>query len=226
MRIVRILVGAIAASLVLGVIVLELFAPTIATRTARATVERCVPVRELEVTSIARPAVLGFIRGEVRDVRVSAADVQVGALMVDTVAARLPAVPLGWGPVDGPTTVVADVTLTQEALTDYLDAVAPEFADPRLTITPSGLDVGDTRVPFTLELRATLVDGDVQLVPTAGDPRLWSSLGLELDVEVPDPIELLALRSVEGQVELTARAVLEPGGERQAVCPDLSAFEP
>ncbi|MCA1782102.1 MAG: DUF2993 domain-containing protein [Intrasporangiaceae bacterium] len=222
----RILVGAIAASLVLGVIVLELFAPTIATRTARATVERCVPVRELEVTSIARPAVLGFIRGEVRDVRVSAADVQVGALMVATVAARLPAVSLGWGTADGSTTVVADVTLTQEDLTDYLDAVAPEFADPRLTITPDGLDVGDTRVPFTLELRAILVDGDVQLVPAAGDPRLWSSLGLELDVEVPDPIELLALRSVEGQMELTARAVLEPGAERQPMCPDLSGFEP
>jgi len=226
MRIVRILVGVIAASLVLGVIVLELFAPTIATRAARATVERCVPVRELEVTSIARPAVLGFIRGEVRDVHVSAADVQVGALTLDTVDARLPAIALGWGPADRPTSVAADVTLTQQDLTDYLDAVAPEFADPMLTITPSGLDVGDTRVPFTLELRAILVDGDVQLVPTAGDPRLWSSLGLELEVEVPDPIELLALQTGDGQVELTARVVLEPGVEGQPVCPDLRVFEP
>lgn len=226
MRIVRILVGAVAASLVLGVILLELFAPTIATRTARATVERCIPVQELEVTSIARPATLGFLRGEVRDVRVSAAGVQVGALTVDTVAARLPTVSLGWGTAEGPTTVVADVTLTQEDLTDYLDAVAPEFADPELVITPAGLDVGDTRVPFTLELQATLVDGDVVLVPTAGDPRLWSSLGLELDVEVPDPIELLALQAGDGQLELTARVLLEPGAEQQPVCPDLSVFQP
>ena len=226
MRIVRILVGTVAASLVVAVILLELFAPAIATRNARATVERCVPVQELEVTSIARPAVLGFLRGELRDVRVSAAGVEVGALTVDTVAARLPAVPLGWGTAERPTTVVADVSLTEEALTNYLDAVAPEFADPRLTITPTGLAVGDTRVPFTLELRATLVDGDVVLVPTAGDPRLWSSLGLELDVEVPDPIELLALQTGDGRLELTARMVLEPGVERQPVCPDLSVFEP
>jgi hypothetical protein len=226
MRIVRILVGTVAAILVLGVILLELFAPMIATRTARATVERCAPVQELEVTSIARPAVLGLLRGEVRDVRVSAGGVQVGVLTVDEVDARLPVVALGWGPADRSTTVVADVTLSEEALTDYLDAVAPEVADPMLTITPGGLDVGDTRVPFTLELQATLVDGDVRLVPTAGDPRLWSSLGLELDVEVPDPIELLALQADDGRLELTVRMVLEPGVERGPVCPDLSVFEP
>ncbi len=226
MRIARILVGTVAAGLVLAVVLLELLAPTIATRTARATVERCVPVQELEVTSLARPAVLGFLRGEVRDVRVSAAGVEVGALTVDTVAARLPAVSLGWGTAERPTTVVADVTLTEQSLTDYLDAVAPEFADPMLTITPTGLDVGDTRVPFTLELRATLVDGAVVLVPTAGDPRLWSSLGLELEVDVPDPIELLALRTGDGRLDLTARVVLEPGADREPVCPDLSVFEP
>ncbi len=226
MRIARILVGTVAAGLVLAVVLLELLAPTIATRTARATVERCVPVQELEVTSLARPAVLGFLRGEVRDVRVSAAGVEVGALTVDTVAARLPAVSLGWGTAERPTTVVADVTLTEQSLTDYLDAVAPEFADPMLTITPTGLDVGDTRVPFTLELRATLVDGAVVLVPTAGDPRLWSSLGLELEVDVPDPIELLALRAGDGRLDLTARVVLEPGADREPVCPDLSVFEP
>lgn len=226
MRIVRVLVGTVAAGLVLGVILLEVFALTIATRTARASVERCVPVQELEVTSIARPATLGFLQGEVRDVRVAAAGIQVGAVTIDTVAARLPTVSLGWGTAQRPTTVVADVTLTQEALTDYLDAVAPEFADPMLTITPAGLDVGDTRVPFALELRATLVDGDVVLVPTAGDPRLWSSLGLDLEVEVPEPIELLALRTADGQMELTARVELEPGADRQPVCPDLSRFEP
>ncbi|TVR36993.1 MAG: DUF2993 domain-containing protein [Nitriliruptor sp.] len=226
MRIARILVGTVAAGLVLAVVLVELLAPTIATRTARATVERCVPVQELEVTSLARPAVLGFLRGEVRDVRVSAAGVEVGALTVDTVAARLPAVSLGWGTAERPTTVVADVTLTEQSLTDYLDAVAPEFADPMLTITPTGLDVGDTRVPFTLELRATLVDGAVVLVPTAGDPRLWSSLGLELEVDVPDPIELLALRTGDGRLDLTARVVLEPGADREPVCPDLSVFEP
>ncbi len=226
MRIVRILVGSVAAGLVLGVILLEVFALTIMTRTARASVERCVPVQELEVTSIARPATLGFLQGEVRDVRVAAAGVQVGAVTIDTVAARLPAVPLGWGTAERPTTVVADVTLTQEALTDYLDTVAPDFADPMLTITPAGLGVGDTRVPFTLELRPTLVDGDVVLVPMAGDPWRWSSLGLELEVEVPDPIELLALRTADGQVELTARAELQRGADRQPACPDLSGFEP
>lgn len=226
MRIARILVGVVAAGLVLAVILLELLAPTIATRTARATVERCVPVQEFEVTSIARPAVLGFLRGEVRDVRVSAAGVEVGALTVDTVAASLPAVSLGWGTAERPTPVVADVTLTEQSLTDYLDAVAPEFADPMLTITPAGLGVGDTRVPFTLELRATLVDGDVVLVPTAGDPRLWSSLGLELEVDVPEPIELLALQTGDGQLDLTVRVVLEPGVDREPVCPDLSVFEP
>ncbi len=236
MRVLRILVGTVAAVLVVTALTVELSALALATRAVRATVERCAPVDELEVTSVDRPAIAGFIGGELQDVRVRASGLQLGRLDVALVDARLPAVPVGWSRAERPLTAVADVTVTEESLTSYLDAVAPEIAEPVLSISPQGLDVGDVRVPFTLQVRPGLVDGDIHLVPTAGDPRLWSSLGLELVLDIPEPVELLDLRVGDGQVEATARVRFQPAGSRGqahaaesgrgAQCPDLEEFTP
>lgn len=226
MRTMRIVAGVLAAAFVIGVIVLEVLALPLATRSTRAAVERCAPVAEVEVTTLRRPASLGVARGEVRDLEVRVEGLQLGALEVQAVDARLPQVDLGWGGRRPDTTVTAEVTVTAAALTDYLVAAGPDLADPRLEVTSAGLRVGDTRVPFALELTPQVVDGDIRLVPTAGDPWLWSSLGLELDVAVPDPIEVRTLTTEDGQVHLTVRATVATGGDGRFACPDLVGFAP
>lgn len=226
MRTIRIVAGVLAAAFVIGVIVLEVLALPLATRSTRAAVERCAPVDAVAVTAIDRPATLGFARGELRDVTVRVDGLQLGALEVQAVDAHLPRVDLGHGTRPPDTTVTAEVTVTAAALTDYLVAAGPGFATPRLEVTPEGLRVGDGRVPFALELTPQVVDGDIRLVPTAGDPWLWSSLGLELDVAVPEPIEVRTLTTGDGQVHLTARATVATDGGGGYACPDLAGFVP
>lgn len=226
MRAMRIVVAVLAATFVVAVILLEVLALPLVARSARATVERCASIADLEAISVRRPAILGAVRGEVRDVRLRLEGLQLGALEVQTVEAHLPRVDLGWGTRQPDTVVTADVTVTEDALTAYLVAAGPGFADPELEVTPGGLRVGDTRVPFGLELAPRVIDGGIRLVPTAGDPRLWSSLGLELDLVVPDPIEVRSLTTGDGWVRLTARATVATGDDGEHLCPDLAGFDP
>lgn len=219
MRAMRIVAGALAAAFVIGIIVLEVLALPLATRATRAAVEHCVPVDAVEVTALRRPATIGFARGELHDLKIRVVGVQLGALEVQTVDAHLGRLDLGDGARGAATTVTAEVTVTEAALTDYLVAVGPELAAPRLQLTPDGVRVGDTRVPFTVELAPRLVDGGIRLVPTSGDPWVWTSLGLELDVAVPDRIEVQTLTIHDGSVELTARVTVGRGGDGSYACP-------
>lgn len=154
-----------------------------------------------------------MLRGELRDVRIDAAGVRIGPLVIETLRVELPVVPLVGRRDDptSPTTALAAATVTEESLTDYLEAVAPESASPIVTVAPDRLRIGDRRVPFTLDLRARVVDGDVRLVPVAGDERLWQSLGLSLHVRVPAGIELQSLQPADGEIRLRARVELPSG---------------
>lgn len=226
MRAVRIVVAVVAAAFVVTVILLEVLALPLVARSARAAVERCAPITELEVTSVRRPVTVGIVRGEVRDVRLRVEGLQLGALRVRTMEAHLPQVDLGWGTRQPDTVVTADVTVTEDDLTDYLVAAGPAFADPQLEVTPAGLRVSDARAPFGLELAPHVVDGGIRLIPTAGDPWLWSSLGLDLEVVVPDPFEVRSLTTGDGRAHLTARATVATGDGGEHVCPDLTGFDP
>ncbi len=223
MRLASIVAGVVAVLAVVALLAVELSATALATRAARQAVERCVEVEELEVTSLARPAVLALLRGEARDVRVRATGVQAGDLRIEAVAARVPVAPAGWGGAPETVTVVADVVVTETDLERYLVARSPELASPTLAITPDGLQVGDERVPFTLELLVVRPDErHLRLVPTLGDPRLWASLGLELDLEVPSDLALLAVELGDGRLTVTGRVELPAGVDRQPTCPDIA----
>jgi len=223
MRIASAVLATIALLAVVGLLAIELLAPRLATQAARSAVERCVEVDDLEVTSLARPAVLGLLQGEVRDVRVQASGIRAGDLRIDAVTARLPVAPAGWGTPPEIITVVAEVVVLEGDLERYLAATAPDLASPTLEITPDGVRVGDDRVPFTLELLVTVgPEGGLQFVPTLGDPRLWSSLGLELDVDVPPDLDLLGLELGDGEVRLTGRVEVAAGVDREPRCPDIA----
>lgn len=223
MRLTGIIAGVIAVVTVVALLGLELAATSLATRSAREAIERCADAEDVEVTSIARPAVLGFLRGEVRDVRVTATGVQAGDLRIDRVDARLPVAPAGFGSGPETLTVVADARILEGDLERYLVTQAPDLASPTLRITPGELQIGDQRVPFTFGATVRIdSDGDLQLVPTIGDPRLWSSLGLELEIEVPRDLELLAIDLQDGVVVVTARAEVHHDAGSQATCPDVA----
>lgn len=223
MRVASVLLAAIAVLVVVGLLTVELLAPRLATQAARTAVERCVEVDDLEVTSLARPAVLGLLRGEVRDVRVEAAGIRAGDLRIEAVTARLPVAPTGWGTPPETLTVVAETLILDGDLERYLAEGAPDLASPTLEITPDGVRIGDERVPFTLELLVTVgPEGGLQLVPTLGDPRLWSSLGLELDVDVPPELDLLGLELRDGEVVVTGRLEVAAGVDREPRCPDIA----
>jgi hypothetical protein len=208
MGILRIVAGLAAVLVVVGVLGLELAATSLVSRSVRSAVEERVEVDELEVTSVSRPAVLGFLQGEVRDVHITASGVRVGDdLRIDRVDARLPSAPVGVGPVPESLLVIGDVRIVEDDLESYLVARAPDLARPTLAITPDGLEIGDERVPFGLEAIVVIgATGDLRLIPTLGDPRLWSSLGLELQVEVPREIQILAVRFGDGDVVVSGRA--------------------
>ncbi len=223
MRLTGIIAGVVAIVAVVALLGLELAATSMATRSARDAIERCADVEDVEVTSIARPAVVGFLRGEVRDVRLTATGVQAGDLRIDRVDARLPVAPAGFGSGPETLTVVADARILEGDLERYLVARAPELASPTLRVTRDELQIGDQRVPFTFGA-VVRIDGagDLQLVPTLGDPRLWSSLGLELEIEVPRELELLSIDLQDGAVLVTARAEIHQDAESQATCPDVA----
>lgn len=227
MRLTGIIAGVIAIVAVVALLGVELAATSMASRSVRSAVECCAEVQDLEVTSIARPAVLGFLRGEVRDVRVTATGVRVGDLRVDRVDARLPVAPAGFGSGSEPLTVVADARILERDLERYLVARAPDLASPTLRVTPGELQIGDQRVPFTFGAIVRIDgDGDLQLVPTIGDPRLWSSLGLELQIEVPRDLELRSIDLLDGVVVVTARAEVEGDAASPANCPDVALLGP
>ncbi|GEM_PF-1660670 len=223
MRTAGIVTGVIAVLFVLGLLAVELAATSLASSAARSEVERCVEVEQVEVTSLGRPAVLGLLRGEVRDVRITAIGIEAGDLRIDRVDARLPVAPVGLGDPPETLTVVADIRIVEEDLERYLVARAPELAAPTLAVTPEGLEIGDERVPFTLGANVLITeDGDVRLVPTIGDPRLWSSLGLELVLEVPRDVALLGLELSEGELVLSTRTQVHAGVDGELTCPDVA----
>ncbi len=223
MRIATALLGAIAVLAAAGLVIVEALALRLATDAARSAVEHCVSVEDIEVTSVSRPAVLGLLQGEVRDVRVRAEGIRAGDLRIASVSARLPVAPAGWGNPPETLLVVADVTIEEADLERYLVAASPELATPTLEIVPDGLRIGDQRVPFDLELLLTIgPEGGLQLVPTLGDPRLWSSLGLELDVDVPPELELIGLDLRDGSLVVSGRVEVATGVDRRPACPDIA----
>jgi hypothetical protein len=218
-----IIAGVIAILLVVVVLGAELAAAPVTARAARTAVERCVEVDELEVTSVARPAVVGLLQGELRDVRIRMSGLQAGDLRIDRVDARLPAAPVGLGTGPQDVVVVANVRIVEEDLERYLAARAPALASPTLAITPDGVEIGDERVPFTFDAAVTLdEDGDLRVVPQLGDPRLWSSLGLELELTVPPDIRLTSLDFADGEVVLSGRADIRAGVEGEPACPEVA----
>ncbi len=223
MRISGIVAGGVAVLIVIAVLGTELAATSVATRAVRDAVERCAEVDEVEVTSIGRPAVVGLLTGSVRDLRIRLDGVRAGDLRIAQVDARIPEAPAGLG--SGPETVrvVAELRVEEADLERYLAASAPDLASPTLAITPDGLEIGDERVPFTLGAQVTIAeDGDLRLVPTLGDPRLWSSLGLELDLDVPDAVQLTGLELRDGDLVLAGfvEVTADVGGDLS--CPDVA----
>lgn len=205
--------GIVASGVAILVVVVllggELAATSLATRAARDAVEEYAEVEHLEVTSLARPASLGLLRGEARDVQVTATGVRAGDLRIDRVDARIPVASVGFGTELETLTAAGDARLLEEDLERYLVARAPDLAAPTFAVTEEGVEIGDERVPFTLVASVRIdEDGNLVLLPSIGDPRLWSSLGLELGLEVPRELELLALDLQNGAVVVTARAEL------------------
>lgn len=223
MRVTGIVAAVVAVLLVVGLLGLELAATSLATRSARTAVERCVEVEDLEVTALGRPAVVGLIRGEIRDVRITARGLTAGDLRLERVDARLPVAPTREGAGPETLTVVADVTIADDDLEHYLAVRAPELAAPTLRILPGELEIGDERVPFTLGAEVGIdAEGDLRLVPTLGDPRLWSSLGLELTFGMPRDVELLAIDLHDGEVVVSARVQVHAQADGGPTCPDIA----
>jgi hypothetical protein len=223
MRLAGIVGGTIAMLVVIVLLGAELAATSLASRAARTAVERCAEVDDIEVISLGRPALLGIARGEAREVRLTATGIVAGDLRVERVDARIPAAPVGIGPGPEVITVIADVAMTERDLERYLVARSPDLAAPTLQVTPDGIRVGDERVPFTLEAAVGITaEGDLRLVPTLGDPRLWSSLGLDLEIEVPRQLTLLGLDLRDGIVIVTGRAEVHTGVDGDPSCPDIA----
>jgi hypothetical protein len=223
MRLSGVVAATIAMLIVVGLLGTELAATSLATRAVRSAVERCVEVEDIEVTSLGRPAVLGIARGEVRDVRLTATGLVAGELRVERIDARIPAAPVGIGSGPETITIVADVEMVEADLERYLVARSPALAAPTLQVTPDGIRVGDERVPFTLEAAVGITaEGDLRLVPTLGDPRLWSSLGLDLEIEVPRDITLMGLDLGEGSLVVTGRTEVHAEVDGDPGCPDVA----
>jgi hypothetical protein len=165
-----------------------------------------VPCAEhVQVTAIRRPASLDLLRGEVRDVRLELDGVATSTLRLERVRVAVPRVPVLAREVD-PMQLDVDATISAADLEWFVAERAPELVRPTVAVVESGVVLSDERLPVAVELEVGVADGRLRLTPQVGDASLWSALGIELQLPMPDGLEVRSVVARAGALEVSATA--------------------
>lgn len=210
----------LAVVLVVVAGVVELAALPLATRLAGSALEGCLHYDDLEVEAIDRPVLPGLLVGRARDVELTATGVRSEEIRVERARLELPEVALPWAIRPPPRTeATLGLELAERDLQEFLAERIPLGLEPVLELTPGvaalGIEPLPARVPLQLEVR----EGVLRVTP-AGERAGWfESLGLDLELELPDDVELDRLEIRRGALTATLRVEVVPGTAGPAGCP-------
>jgi hypothetical protein len=211
-----------AAVVVVAVVVTELVALPVASSYVRDEVERCYEVEEVEVVGIERPATPRLVIGRARDVDLELRGLVLGELRVEHADVTLPEVHLPWAPGgDDVLRGTAVATVTEDDLTTWVSDRVPLGLDVVVELEAGHVAVGVEPIPARLDLEVEVRDGTLRLAPAGRMPAWFTSLGLDLEFELPEELDVRDLDVRDGVVVATlgleAVTTQEPPPTGQAI---------
>lgn len=211
-----------AATVVAVVLVAELVALPVATRVATDLAGRCLELDDVEVTAIDRPATLRLLTGRTTGVEVQAHGIRVDGLRIERADIQVAEVGLPWAVRDlDSIEVAARLVVVEDDLVSWLESLAPRGIRPAAELSPGLVSVGIEPLRARLDLEVEVVDGRLRLVPAGGLPAWFASLGIDLELELPDELQVEHVELEEGQVQaiVAVEQRLGDGGAGAAGCP-------
>lgn len=216
----RRLVAALAGGLLVAIVATEVLGPRVAGDQIRRALERCAPVEDVEVRAIARPILPRLVAGRARDVEVVIGGLQVGDLRVEQTRVRIEQVLLPWAPgrsADDDGQAEVALVLREADLQAALAETARFGVTPVVELGAGQLAIGITALPARVEVGLEVRDGVARLRPGAPVPTWFRSLGLDLQVPLPDDVELeevrIEPRRLEARVVVTGAPGLDGTGD-------------
>lgn len=206
----------VVAVVLTAVLVAELGAEWIATRVVADRAAGRVVFDELEVTSVGRPATPGLLLGRLHDVELVGRGIVVEDLRIDHASAAADEVFLPWGSGAGqPVELTARLTIVEPDLRDALAERVPGPIDPVLELEPGAVALGIDPLPARLRAEVSVHDGRLRLVPAASVPAWFASLGLQLEFDLPDGLDVDHIEVEEGRmlVDLQLEIMLDGDGD-------------
>jgi hypothetical protein len=210
--VVRWLVTAAALLLVLAVVA-ELAALPVASRMVSDALARCVPHEGAVVEEVRRPAVPRLLVGRARDVELVVSGGRFQDLRVEEAQVHLPEVVLPWAPrqpeVLPPATMV--LTTTEADLAAWLAERAPLGIAPAIELSPGVAALGIEGLPARIRLEAEVRDGTLRLAPAGRVPAWFASIGLDLEIDLPEDVRVASLAIGDGELATTVEVAVVPG---------------
>lgn len=203
----------ILAALAAVLVIAELTAVPLASRLLSDAAARCIRHETFEVTEVDRPVLPRLVLGRARDVEVVATGLRVGELRVDRAELSVPEATLPWAPgepgtLDGQLTV----TLSEGDVTAFVRSLVPVPLPVTVVLDGDLIQLGALGVPLTVDLSlAVTADGTVDLAPVAGDVELLERLGLQLELDPGDQVQITELLLADGQLAGSADLRVVPG---------------
>lgn len=200
--------GVLVALIALAAVVvgIELAAIPVAEATLRSELEEAeLPVDELEVTGIGRPAFLGVVTGWARDLEVELRGVDVDGWRFAEASLTAPEVELPWAFDErDPAPAGLRARATQRDLQAELRSRAPAQLDPVLELTPGTASLGVESLPVTLQLAVEVADGVLTVAPGRETPEWLEGLDLSFEFELPEELRIDTVTIEDGALVLTA----------------------
>lgn len=216
------IVAAVIAAVVLTLaIVVELAAVPVAQRVLDAELGRCLEYDEVEITSVGRPLTPGLVLGRVRDVEVEATGVVVRGLRVERAQVSLPLALAPWAPgAPDPPPAVVTATVTDDDATTYVAEAlgdrVPLDLDPSVRFDDGQVGIGLGFVEVVAGLRVD--DRVVTLTPGGLPPAWWSTLGLDLELTLPEDLQVDRVTLAPGRATAELRVEVVAGVDGSSGC--------
>lgn len=214
----RWLVGPAVLVVVVAVVV-ELAALPLATRLVGGALERCVTFDDLEVEAIDRPVVPRLLVGRARGVELTATGLRFDEIRVERARVELPEVGLPWAirppPRDEAT---LELDLSERDLQEYVAERTPFGLEPVVELTPGVAALGVEPLPARVRVEVEVRDRVLRVTPAGEVPDWFGALGLELDLELPDDVELDRVELRQDALSATLRVEVVPGIDGSEGC--------
>lgn len=209
----------LAALVAVVAVVVELAALPIATRLVGGALERCLAIDDLEVETIDRPVLPRLLVGRARGVELTATGLHLDEIRVERARLELPEVGLPWAirPPPGDEATL-ELELSERDLQEFLGERTPFGLEPVVELTPGVATLGIEPLPAGVRVEVEVRDRVLRVTPAGDVPDWFGALGLDLDLELPDDVELDRLDLRQDALLATLRVEVVPGIDGSEGC--------